>query len=100
MYPVVWHAIGNTIYEGNSYEIENLIVREPLGRMRPVSSDKVVVFTTFTRILNFPIPVATIPRHKFEIQPFSEVHEIAACFSHSLSPLYAIGIVNFFVLFC
>lgn len=91
----MWLAIGNTILEGNTYEIQNFIVREPLGRMRPVSSDKVVVFTTFTRILNFAIPIGTIPRHKFEIQPFPEIHDIATSFSNTLSPLYAIGIVLF-----
>lgn len=93
VYPVVWNSIGNMILEGNAYDVINFVVREPIGYMRPVSSDKVIVFTNASIVIPVPLEVVTIPRHKFEIRPLHEIHDIARSYGSNVNPLHAIGII-------
>lgn len=90
-YPVVWNLIGNMLLEGNAYDIQNFVVREPIGSMRPVSTDKCIVLINSTTVMPVPLEVITIPRHKFEIKSIDQIYEIASSYGDSLCPVHAIG---------
>ena len=89
---VIWHDVSNIILEGNAYDIHNFIVMEPAGLLRPVSSDKIIVFAHDTIVHPVPFEINTIPRHKFELKTILEISELAMSLSEHEVLVHAIGI--------
>ncbi|XP_074363580.1 uncharacterized protein LOC141704170 [Apium graveolens] len=89
---VTWHDVSNIILEGNTFDIHNFIVMEPAGLLRPVSSDKIIIFAHDTIVHPVPFEVKTIPRHKFERKTIPEISELAISLSEHVHPVYAINI--------
>ncbi|XP_074369737.1 uncharacterized protein LOC141711228 [Apium graveolens] len=91
---VIWHDVRNIILEGNTYDIHNFIVMEPAGLLRPVFSDKIIVFAHDTIVHPVPFVVNTIPRHKFELETIPEISELAMSLSEHVPLVHVIDIVG------
>ncbi|XP_074374598.1 uncharacterized protein LOC141715009 [Apium graveolens] len=91
---VIWHDVSNIILEGNTYDIHNFIVIEPVGLLRPVSSDKIIIFAYDTIVHPVPFELNTIPRNKFELKTIPEISELAMSLSEHEVPVHAIDIIG------
>ncbi|XP_074336390.1 uncharacterized protein LOC141673537 [Apium graveolens] len=83
---VIWHDVSNIILEGNIYAIHNFVVMEPAGLLRPVSTNKIIVFSHDTIVHPIPFEVNTIPRHKFELKTIPEISDLAMSLSQQVLP--------------
>lgn len=71
--------------------MSNFVVKQALGKLRPVSSLFIIVFTKTTLIQILDNENFVIPRHKFEIVNLTDLHFKAKDFRDEDLPEYAYG---------
>lgn len=71
--------------------MSNFVVKQALGKLRPVSSLFIIVFTKTTLIQILDNENFLIPRHKFEIVNLTDLHFKAKDFIDEDLPEYAYG---------
>lgn len=86
----MWNVIGKDVVEGGVYIVQNFIVRDAVGNLKPVSSDICIRFTnasTFEPWLDELI----IPRHKFEFFDLGDLFAEASRLPENANPEFAVG---------
>lgn len=100
----MWKVIGNEVVEGGVYIVQNFIIRDVAGNLKPVSSD---ICLRFTNASNFAACAddLIIPLHKFEFFDLADIFTEASKLGENENPEYAIGIFfisefNYYFIYC
>lgn len=78
------------MHEGNCYEVFNFITIIPIERLRPVTFNIKILFSSTTTVTPDDDGVF-IPVHKFEFVDFEEIFNRALSYEPMQEPTYAIG---------
>ena len=88
---MTWDVLQDMVFEGKIYDIYTFICCDCFGKLRPVSSNISIVFTSQTVVLPTPNEISTIPRHKFEITELSQLYSLKRSYPLDVIPSHAIG---------
>ncbi|KAK1393529.1 hypothetical protein POM88_012585 [Heracleum sosnowskyi] len=93
-FPEIWKYFGPNIHEGTMYRISNFVVKEAIGKLRPVSSQFLIIFSKVTLMQVLDNESFFIPKHKFEIVNLRDLHLLANDIHEGVLPEYAYDVIG------